>query len=65
MTNTVETAQTPQAPRKADGTLTTQVDNQTFIFEVFFNHESKETFQDKLLRVVLAEETGGFFHANK
>jgi hypothetical protein len=61
MTNTAEA---PQAPRKPDGTLTAQADNQTFIFEVFFNHNSKETFQDKLLRVIFAEETGGFVNAD-
>jgi len=55
------------APNKPDGTLTTQADNQTIVFEVFFNHNSKETFQDKLLRVILAEEimTGGFINANQ
>ena len=34
----------------------TQINNQTFIIEVYFDHESKETFQDKLLRVMLADE---------
>ena len=61
MTNSTEIL---QEPKKPDGVLTTQVDNQVFVMEVFFNHDSKETFQDKLLRVVLAE-TGGFIHANK
>ncbi len=56
MTKTTETTITPNKP---DGTLVTQKDNQTFVFEVFFNHNSKETFQDKLLRIILAEETGG------
>jgi hypothetical protein len=45
-----------QAPRKPDGTLTTHTNNQTMIMQVFFNHDSKETFEEKLLRVVLAEE---------
>ena len=49
MTKPIET------PRKPDGTITTQINNQTFIIEVFFNHDSKETFQDKLLRVILAD----------
>jgi len=44
------------APRTPDGTLTTQIDNQTFIVEVFFNPNATETFQDKLLRVILTEE---------
>jgi len=50
------TTETPTAPIKPDGTITTQINNQTLIIEVFFNHDSKETFQDKLLRVILAEE---------
>jgi len=40
---------------KPDGTLTTQINNQTFIIEVYFDHDSKATFQDKLLRVILAD----------
>jgi hypothetical protein len=48
---------TTEAPRKPDGTITTQINNQTLIIKVFFNHDSKETFQDKLLRVILAEES--------
>jgi hypothetical protein len=47
--------ETPTAPRTPDGTITTQINNQTFVIEVFFNHDSKETFQDKLLRVILAD----------
>jgi len=43
-------------PQKPDGTITKQTENQTFIMQVFFNHDSTETFQDKLLKVILAEE---------
>jgi len=52
MTNTTETS---TALKKPDGVITTQIDNHTFIIEVFFNHDSKETFQDKLLRAILAD----------
>ena len=45
----------PAAQRKPDGTLTKQTENQTFIMQILFNHDSKETFQDKLLKVILAE----------
>ena len=38
-----------------NGMLNTQINNQTFIINVFFDHYSKETFQDKLLRVILAD----------
>ena len=41
-------------PKKSDGIITTQINNQIFIMEMFFDHDSKETFQDKLLRVILA-----------
>ena len=51
-----KTTETRAAPQKPDGTLTTQINNQTFVVDVFFNHDSTETFQDKLLRVILAEE---------
>ena len=47
--------ESPAAPRKPDGTLTKQTENQTFIMQVFFNHDSKETFGDKLLKVIHAE----------
>ena len=60
MLKTMEIGQVPITPRKPDGTLTTQSDNQIFVMEVFFNHDSKETFQDKLLRVVLADKGGDY-----
>jgi len=49
------TTKTPTEQKKPDGTLTKQTENQTFIMQVFFNHDSKETFQDKLLKIMLAE----------
>lgn len=59
MTNTPETQTTEAqtAPRKPDGVLTTQINNQTFITEIFFDHDSKDTFEDKLLKVIFAEQT--------
>jgi hypothetical protein len=45
------------AARKPDGVMTTQVKGHTIILELFFNHDSKETFQDKLLRAVFADKT--------
>jgi hypothetical protein len=58
MTYSTAVPQEPTARKKPDGTLTTQAGGQTFIFELFFNHDSKETFQDKLLKVILAEKKG-------
>jgi len=39
-----------------DGKFTKQATNQIIVMLVFFNHDSEETFEDKLLRVILAEE---------
>jgi len=52
----MNTANAPTGQKKPDGTLTTHTENQTFIMQVFFNHDSKETFQDKLLKIILTEE---------
>ncbi|ANU49300.1 hypothetical protein ADH76_26035 [Enterocloster clostridioformis] len=46
---------TPAAPQKPDGIITTQRDGQTIVAELFFNHSSKETFRDKLLKRILAD----------
>jgi len=48
---------TTEALRAPDGTLMVQTDKQTFIFELFFDHNGKDTFQDKLVRVMLTEDT--------
>ena len=50
-----KTAKTPDTPRKPDGILTTQKGTLTLITEIFFNHDSKETFQDRLIKAVLAD----------
>ena len=41
---------------KPDGTFIQKLDKQIFIVDIFFNHDAKETFEDKFLRVILAEE---------
>ncbi len=43
-------------PRKPDGILTTHTASLTIITEIFFDHDSKETFQDKLIKAVLADK---------
>lgn len=47
-----KTPKTPTTPKKPDGIITTQIKSQTIVAELFFNHDSKETFQDKLLKIV-------------
>ena len=51
-----KTTETPATPRKPDGTFTRQINNQTLIIEVFFKQNGADTFQDKLLRVILSEK---------
>lgn len=41
---------------KPDASFVQKLNEQIFIVDVFFNHNTKETFEDKLLRVILAEE---------
>lgn len=43
--------------RKPDGVLTKKFGAKTFIAEIFFNHSSKDTFQDKLLKAISFEKT--------
>jgi len=38
--------------------MTVQINNRTFIIELFFNHNGIETFQDKLLRIILSRKNG-------
>ena len=41
--------------QKPDGILTKKINGNTFVTEIYFDKESKNTFQDKLFRVVQAE----------
>jgi hypothetical protein len=45
-----------QAINKPDGTFIQRLDKQLFIVDIFFNHNTKDTIEDKFLRVILAEE---------
>ncbi len=38
-----------------DGILTKKINGKTFVTEIYFDKNSKETFQDKLLRVVYSK----------
>ena len=40
---------------KPDGILTKNINGKTFVTEIYFDKESRETFQDKLLKVVQSE----------
>ena len=43
--------------RKPDGVFTRKFGAKTFIAEIFFNHSSRDTFQDKLLKAIRSEKT--------
>ena len=45
------------AARTPDGVLTRKFGAKTFIAEIFFNHSSRDTFQDQLLKVIRSEKT--------
>ena len=40
---------------KPDGILTKKINGKTFVTEIYFDKNSKETFQDKLLKIVQSE----------
>ena len=41
--------------RKLDGILIKKIRGKTFVSKIYFDKESKDTFQDKLLKIVQAE----------
>ena len=42
-----------QSPhQKPDGILTKKINGKTFVTEIYFDKKSKETFQDKLFKVI-------------
>jgi len=42
--------------RKPDGILIKKIRGKTFVSEIYFDKESKDTFQDKLFKVVQTEK---------
>ena len=53
------------AEQTPDSIITTQKNGQTIVAELFFNHSGTETFRDKLLKVILAEQLAGRSRAGK
>jgi len=47
----------PCYTEKPDGTFVYKIENQTFKVNVFFNQNTTETLQDKLLRLILNEQS--------
>jgi len=54
--NQLQAIQPTQTAITPDGTFVQALGKQTFIVDIFFNHNTKDTFEDKFLRVILAEE---------
>ena len=55
-TTEVQTEKEQTPPRKPDGILTNKNGEKTFVTELYFDHDSKDTFQDKLLKVIRSEQ---------
>ena len=41
-----------QLQQKPDGVITKKINGKTFVTEIYFDKKSKETFQDKLFKVI-------------
>mgnify|MGYP001018020755 FL=1 len=54
----IKEKQTEEHPRhrKPDGILTKKIKGKTFVTEIYFDKNSKETFQDKLLKILQSEQ---------
>ena len=42
--------------QKPDGILTKKINGKTFVTEIYFDKNSKETFQDKLFKVIHSKQ---------
>jgi len=49
----------PRYTEKPDGIFIYKIENQTFKVNIFFNKNAEETLQDRLLRVILADQSKG------
>ena len=47
----IQTEEQPQH-QKPDGSLTKKINGKTFVTEIYFDKKNKETFQDKLFKVI-------------
>lgn len=52
-TQTNEELATPQKP---NGVMIKKINGKTFVAEIYFDKKSKETFQDKLFKVIQSKE---------
>lgn len=47
---------TEEQHQKPDGILTKKIRRKTFVTEIYFDKKSKETFQDKLFKVIHSKQ---------
>ena len=51
----IQTNKERATPQKPNGIMIKKIRGKTFVTEIYFNKNSKETFQDKLFKVVKTE----------
>lgn len=52
----IQTNKERATPQKSNGVLIKKIHRKAFVTEIYFDKNSKETFQDKLLKVVKSEQ---------
>ena len=54
----IKEIQTEEQPRhqKPDGILTKKINGKTFVTEIYFDKNSKDTFQDKLFKIIHSKQ---------
>ena len=52
----IQTNKERATPQKSNGVLIKKIHGKTFVTEIYFDPNSKDTFQDKLLKVVKSEQ---------
>lgn len=52
----IQTDEERATPQKPNGILIKKIRGKIFVTEIYFDKNSKETFQDKLLKVVQSEQ---------
>ena len=56
LTKDIEPTEEQPQHRKPDGILTKKIKGKTFVTEIYFDKNSKETFQDKLFKVIHSKQ---------
>lgn len=52
----IQTNEERNIPSKPDGILTKKINGKTFVTEIYFDKNSKDTFQDKLFKAVYSKQ---------